>query len=83
VLKMVNYYALKIGLNPSPPGRPGIGTHTLRKTGGNNVRDHGADITELQALFGHADIRTTQGYVVYTEKDGVFGPTPQKGIFQS
>lgn len=69
VLKMVKKYAKQIGLNPNPPEGRGICTHTLRKSGGNDILANGGDITQLQALFGHADIRTTQVYKVYTDKD--------------
>jgi integrase/recombinase XerD len=69
VLNMVKRYARQIGLNPQPVEGRGICTHTLRKTGANDILDNGGEITQLQMLMVHADIRTTQVYKVYTDKD--------------
>ena len=34
-----------------------------------NALRHGAKVEQVQAWFGHADIRTTQSYITYRESD--------------
>ena len=58
-----------VGLNVNPDGRRGICTHSLRKTSLNNALKHGAKVEQVQQWAGHADIRTTQGYISYHELD--------------
>ena len=37
-------------------------THSLQATGATNALEHGANIAEVQAWLGHADISTTRLY---------------------
>lgn len=56
---MVQQYAQEIALAQEMQG---LCTHSLRATGATNALDHGADIAEVQAWLGHADISTTRLY---------------------
>ena len=85
VLHTIKKYGKMIGLNVDPTGRRGICTHSLRKTSLNNALKHGAKVEQVQQWAGHADIRTTQGYISYHEQDAEAAarhnqirPRPQK-----
>jgi integrase len=52
-----------------PPGRRGIGIHSLRKTAINDDTRNGASMHEVREFVGHADIRTTEVYFVRREED--------------
>jgi integrase/recombinase XerD len=69
MLEIVKRHATAIGLDVSRLGRRGICTHSLRKTALNNALEHGAKVEEVQQWAGHADIRTTQEYIQYSERD--------------
>ena len=69
VLHTVKKYATHIGLDVYRRDRRGICTHSLRKTAINNALRHGAKVEQVQSWAGHADIRTTQEYITYHEKD--------------
>jgi integrase/recombinase XerD len=69
MLDIVKRHASAIGLDVSRLGRRGICTHSLRKTALNNALEHGAKVEQVQQWAGHADIRTTQEYISYKEKD--------------
>ena len=69
MLDIVKRHATTIGLDVSRLGRRGICTHSLRKTALNNALQHGAKVEEVQQWAGHLDLRTTQQYIQYNEKD--------------
>jgi integrase len=69
VLNIVKKYARRAGLEADRHNRRGIGVHSLRKTAGMSALMHGAKVEQVQAWLGHADIRTTQEYIVYKDKD--------------
>ncbi|MGE0827645.1 MAG: tyrosine-type recombinase/integrase [Candidatus Binatia bacterium] len=56
---VVQHYAKAVGLSEQVQG---LCTHSLRATGATNALEHGADIAEVQAWLGHADISTTRLY---------------------
>ena len=68
VLNIVKKYARAAGIQVERKGR-GVGTHSLRKTALTNALVHGAKMEQVQALAGHADIRTTQLYYEKHEND--------------
>ena len=69
MLDIIKKYARLVGLDANRLGRRGICTHSLRKTSLNNALQHGAKVEEVQQWAGHADIRTTQEYIAYNDKD--------------
>ena len=69
ILNIVKKYATIAGLEAERHGRRGIGVHSLRKTAGMSALKHGAKVEQVQAWLGHADIRTTQEYIVYKDED--------------
>ena len=69
MLAIIKKYARQIGLDANRLGHRGICTHSLRKTSLNNALLHGAKVEEVQQWAGHADIRTTQEYISYKQKD--------------
>jgi integrase len=50
-------------------GGRGIGIHSLRKTAINDAIRNAATMHELREFAGHADIRTTELYLVRKEED--------------
>lgn len=69
ILRTVKKYGRRIGLEVDRYDRRGIGIHSLRKTTLTNALEHGARMQQVQALAGHADIRTTQLYYQEKERD--------------
>lgn len=65
--RRVKFYCRQAGIDPERLLGPGIGVHSLRKTGINDAFRNGATIWEVKKLAGHRDIRTTQGY--FDEQD--------------
>jgi integrase/recombinase XerD len=41
----------------------GVACHDLRRTMGSLARKAGVELDQIQQVYGHADIRTTQGYI--------------------
>ncbi|QDV43929.1 Tyrosine recombinase XerD [Stieleria neptunia] len=68
VLNLVKKYARSAGIQVERVGR-GVCSHSLRKTALTNALNHGAKMEQVQALAGHADIRTTQLYYENKESD--------------
>ncbi len=66
---IVKKSARKAGLDPDRVGRCGIGVHSLRKTAITNALENGARVQKVQQPGGHADIRTTQLYLLPSAKD--------------
>jgi site-specific recombinase XerD len=58
VYKMVQFYAMKVGIADID----GFGVHSLRATAATNALDHEADIAKVQEWLGHANIATTRLY---------------------
>ena len=52
-----------------PPEKIHRAVHMLRHTMGAQLRKYGADIRDIQQLFGHADISTTMIYTEMVEED--------------
>ena len=69
VLNIVKKYGHIAGIQVDRKGRRGVGTHSLRKTALTNALQHGAKMEQVQALAGHADIRTTQLYYDKSDTD--------------
>ncbi|MCH8998342.1 MAG: tyrosine-type recombinase/integrase, partial [Proteobacteria bacterium] len=69
ILNIVKKYTRRVGLEADRHERRGIGVHSLRKTAGMSALKHGAKVEQFQAWLGHADIRTTQEYIVYKDED--------------
>ena len=69
ILNIVKKYARSVGLNVDPTNRRGICTHSLRKTSAVNALRHGAQVHQVQHWLGHADLRTTQEYITYSDDD--------------
>ena len=51
------------------PADGNVAVHSLRKTAGMSALRHGAQVQQVQAWMGHAEIRTTQEYIVYRDQD--------------
>lgn len=69
ILNIVKKHATAAGIQVVRSKRRDVCTHSLRKTAINNALDHGAPVHLVQALAGHADIRTTQHYIDPKETD--------------
>lgn len=63
VWRMVQRYARRIGIRPSPS------PHTLRHSFATSVLRGGADLRILQEMLGHADLATTEIYTHLTLDD--------------
>jgi integrase len=59
-----------------------FGPHDLRRTCAKHCRARGADIEQIQAMLGHADIRTTARYLG-TEQDLVHAPNDLLAYWRS
>ena len=57
--EIVKRYARQAGLSDASSG---IGAHALRATAATNALAHGADLAQVQAWLGHADLATTRVY---------------------
>jgi integrase/recombinase XerD len=57
VQKLVTAYVRRLKLDPS------VTVHSLRVTALTTARENGSDIIDLQDFAGHADPRTTLGYI--------------------
>jgi len=68
ILDVVKKYARQAGIQVDRLGRRSVCIHTLRKTAINNALEHGAKVDDVQQSAGHADLRTTQEYIAYSEK---------------
>ena len=68
VLNLVKKYARAAGIQVDRVGRE-VCSHSLRKTALTNALNHGAKMEQVQALAGHADIRTTRLYYQDNESD--------------
>lgn len=66
---LVKQYARAAGIHVDRTGGRGIGVHSLRKTALTNALENGAPIEKVQALAGHADIRTTRLYYRESARD--------------
>ena len=62
MLDRIKKHAIAAGIDVSRFGSRDICCHSLRGTAITNAIQHGAKLEQAQALAGHADIRTTQGY---------------------
>ena len=71
ILKLVKKYGEQVGLRVSDPKNRAICTHSIRKSAAQNALENGAALRDVQVWLGHADIRTTQTYTVYTEEQAV------------
>ncbi len=67
ILDIVKIRARAAGVDVDRIDSRGVGVHSLRKTTITNALNNDAPMHLVQALAGHADIRTTQGY--YMKKD--------------
>ena len=67
--RLVKEYCHSAGINPDRLGRRGISPHSLRKSSLIDAIQNGAPMTQVQALAGHKDIRTTQLYYDENSKD--------------
>lgn len=61
ILNLIKHYSAEIGLS-------GIGVHTLRHTHGTHHVLQGTDLNVIKENMGHADISTTEQYVVLAGK---------------
>jgi integrase/recombinase XerD len=57
VQHLINRYVKRLGLDPN------VTVHSLRVTALTTARERGSDIIDLQDFAGHADPRTTLGYI--------------------
>ena len=62
ILNRIKHHAVMAGIAIERFGSRDICCHSLRGTAITNCIHHGAKLEQAQALAGHADIRTTQGY---------------------
>ncbi|MBX9583974.1 MAG: tyrosine-type recombinase/integrase [Gemmataceae bacterium] len=66
---VVKRHARAAGIHADRTGGRGVGVHALRKTALTNALENGAPIEKVQALAGHADIRTTRLYYRESARD--------------
>lgn len=69
ILDRIKRHAVDAGIDVQRFGGRGICCHSLRGTSITNAIQHGAKLEQAQALAGHSDIRTTQGYFHATGKE--------------
>ncbi len=69
MLEIVKRHARVAGIDVDRIDSRGVGVNSLRKTVPTNALNHDAPMHKVQALAGHADIRTTQGYYMKREGD--------------
>lgn len=62
ILDRIKRHAFDAGIDVERFGSRDICCHSLRGTSITNAIQHGAKLEQAQALAGHSDIRTTQGY---------------------
>jgi len=62
VTRLVAEYGHLAGLAPAS-GPSGLSPHDLRRTCARNAYDNGAPLPKIQALLGHADVKTTMRYI--------------------
>ena len=81
------YYGLRSWLHrlERDAGVPHIHLHLLRHTSALETLDAGADLRTVQLKLGHADIRTTQGYLNMApgkigELQRAFSPVDRLGL---
>jgi site-specific recombinase XerD len=69
MLDRIKKHATDAGIDVHRFGNRDICCHSLRGTAITNAIQHGAKLEQAQALAGHSDIRTTQGYFHSTGKE--------------
>jgi site-specific recombinase XerD len=69
ILDRIKRHAVDAGIDVHRFGGRDICCHSLRGTAITNAIQHGAKLEQAQALAGHSDIRTTQGYFHATGKE--------------
>jgi integrase/recombinase XerC/integrase/recombinase XerD len=69
ILDRIKRHAIDAGIDVHRFGGRDICCHSLRGTAITNAIQHGAKLEQAQALAGHSDIRTTQGYFHSTGKE--------------
>jgi integrase/recombinase XerC/integrase/recombinase XerD len=69
ILDRIKRHAIAAGIDVSRFGSRDICCHSLRGTSITNAIQHGAKLEQAQALAGHSDIRTTQGYFHETGRE--------------
>lgn len=69
ILDRIKQHAIDAGIDVERFGSRNICCHSLRGTSITNAIQHGAKLEQAQALAGHSDIRTTQGYFHSTGKE--------------
>lgn len=53
--------------------RDGVSAHALRHTAASDVLEHGAHITQVQAMLGHESLETTRKYLRRVDAAGLLG----------
>ena len=66
--QIVGGYGAAAGLAPAE-GDDRLGCHDLRRTAARNAFDNGASLLKVQRMLGHADPKTTAGYIGADEDD--------------
>jgi len=69
ILERIKRHAIDAGIDVERFGSRNICCHSLRGTSITNAIQHGAKLEQAQALAGHSDIRTTQGYFHETGRE--------------
>jgi integrase len=72
--RLVKKYCQATGIDPSRLGGRTIGIHSLRKATTNDAIHNAATMHEVREFAGHADIRTSEVYLIRKEEDAEVVP---------